>query len=505
MKPSEIGEEEEVAPHPASLIESLRSFGYSPATAIADLIDNCITASASHVDVSFNWEGQNSWITILDDGSGMPEDTLRDAMRPGSSSPLDPRQKGDLGRFGLGLKTASFSQARSLTVATKCSKASGVAIRRWDLDYVGKQNRWSLLKSAPNGFEAELERLSPIPHGTLVLWNGLDRIVDDRPTDDARAQSAFFATVDSVKEHLEMVFNRFLSKGKLEITVNGQRCEPWDPFMLELGLTELLPSESRQVTPSRGEIQTLKIQPYVLPHRSVITADQHKAAAGPRGWNLQQGFYLYRADRLIVPGDWFDPAVKPEEHHKLARIAVEITQELDDAFALDVRKSSARPPAALREDFRRIAKATRAQAQDVYRYHGGRSVGQGQRTKIEPVWLAQTQGPTGQYKVNREHDLIKYLLEGVSVARERLDAILSLVERNLPINHILSLGFADEGGLPKAPSELSPEETRALTERFVTLCQNGIPQEEARAFLLTMQPFDRFPEVVNALEYLEDK
>lgn len=497
-------DEEEVAPRPAALIESLRSFGYTPATAIADLIDNCITAAATNVAVNFKWAGRDSQITILDDGTGMSEDTLRDAMRPGSSNPLDHRSKGDLGRFGLGLKTASFSQARSLTVATKRKNADAVAIRRWDLDYVGSQNRWSLLKSPPNGVEAELARLTPMTSGTLVLWNGLDRIIDDRAAEDERAQAAFFGTVDRVKEHLEMVFHRFLAKEKLHITVNGQPCDAWDPFMLGLGLTELLPCETRQIKVPHAKAQTLRIQPYVLPHRSALSAAQHAAAAGPRGWNLQQGFYLYRADRLIVSGDWFDPAVKPEEHHKLARIAVEITQEMDESWALDVRKSRGRPPAALREDFRRIARATRERAEDVYRHHGRKSVGRGPRTKVAPVWLAESRGPTSQYTVNREHPLIKFLFESAGPGvRDRLNAILSLLERNLPVSHILSVGFSNEALLPIGPDELSPDVVRALGQLFTQLCSAGLAEPEARAYLVSLQPFDRFPEVVDALEYTE--
>ena len=132
-------------PGAGALIESLRAVGYSLPTAIADIIDNSIAAKAKNIWLDFYWDGCDSRISILDDGVGMEEDVLSNAMRPGSQSPTDTRDPSDLGRFGLGLKTASFSQSRILSVVSKTSK--GEKSRRcWDLNFVSKHNEWRLLK-----------------------------------------------------------------------------------------------------------------------------------------------------------------------------------------------------------------------------------------------------------------------------------------------------------------------------------------------------------------------
>jgi len=495
-----LSDEEEVSPNPASLIESLRSFGYGPATAIADLIDNSITAGASSIDVNLEWAGPDSFVTVLDDGQGMTEDELRSAMRAGSSHPGDERTPQDLGRFGLGLKTASFSQGRSLTVISKRSQSTP-CIRRWDLDHVGQRNRWALLKTLPDGADDHLATVAASSHGTLVLWRKLDRVVDDRPANDRRATEAFFAMVDSVRFHCEVVFHRFIAEDGLGLTVNGQVCQAWDPFLSDHPDTEQLPDETIPIALPSGRSQNLVIKPYVLPHNSKLSDEQHRRAAGPKGWNLHQGFYLYRARRLIVAGDWFNPGIKPEEHYKLARVRVEITQEMDSDWSLDVRKARARPPANLRDDFLRIARAARAKAQDVYRSRGSRAVGQRQRSPITPVWRALSKAGRLEYEINRDHAIVTHMLKSASPAQLRgMRAVLNLLERNLPIAHIISSGYSDEEHLPLEPDEIGDELRRVLQDVFCQMCAGGMPEDQARELLLKNQPFDRFPELVEPLD-----
>ena len=181
----------EIAPPCAgTLVELLRGVGYSTATALADLIDNSISASARNVWLSFHFDGSLSHITLLDDGRGMSEDELRRAMTLGGVGPLARRDEADLGRFGLGLKTASFSQCRCLTVA---SKQDGVlSCRRWDLDYLTRPDvaDWRLLSSPRAGAEALLHDLDRVEHGTLVLWQGLDRVVGQAPPHGQQGRQA---------------------------------------------------------------------------------------------------------------------------------------------------------------------------------------------------------------------------------------------------------------------------------------------------------------------------
>src|ERR1700728_892866 len=174
------GDYEIRSPKPCALVESLRSVGYSLPTAVADILDNSIAAHARHVWICFHWAGPDSWVSILDDGDGMDEETLAEAMRPGSANPLDSRRPDDLGRFGLGLKTASFSQCRKLTVWSK-RKGGSIAGRCWDLDYVAKHDEWRLLKAAAPDALKPFEDFSGLTSGTMVLWEQLDRAVDKSP------------------------------------------------------------------------------------------------------------------------------------------------------------------------------------------------------------------------------------------------------------------------------------------------------------------------------------
>jgi len=207
------------------LIESMRDIGYSLETALADIIDNSITSNASHIDILVPPVDTEPRLGVVDNGVGMTEDELLNAMRPGSQNPLDGRNATDLGRFGLGLKTASFSQCRKLTVVTRQNGVTSAAI--WDLDYVTKKNKW--LVQIPEDITSIpwVDRLKK--RGTLVIWECLDRAVGP-----GKIQENLTQRINDVCGHLELVFHRFLSKerGKRSITIkiNERPLNPFDPF-----------------------------------------------------------------------------------------------------------------------------------------------------------------------------------------------------------------------------------------------------------------------------------
>lgn len=198
-------------PNPASIIESLRSIGYTMETAIADLIDNSITANAKTINIDSPFEGANTKIFILDDGDGMSEEKLVEAMRLGSSSASQKRSPRDLGRFGLGLKTATFSQCKRLTVVTK--HKGNIAARCWDLDRIIKTNKWCLLKYAEDEY---LKRLQDMKSGTLIVWEKLDRIISEK---DSKAENNFNNKKNILRRHLSLTFHRFIENGKLTINI----------------------------------------------------------------------------------------------------------------------------------------------------------------------------------------------------------------------------------------------------------------------------------------------
>jgi len=350
-------------------MESLRDIGYDTPAAIADLVDNSIDADARNVEVTVAAEGSGSWVRVADDGKGMTAGRLDEAMRYGSSRSYGDE---DLGAFGLGLKTASLSQCRRLTVATRGSARGRIEVRRWDLDRVARRDAWELQRLTPGRCASHLIEPLRDGTGTVVLWEGLDRVLDYARPDGQMAMRRLEGLVDEIGEHLAMVFHRFLSgelrrgRSRIAITLNGQWLEAWDPFARTEPATRKL---QRQWLPLReaGRTHRVGIRPYVLPNQVQFSSPEaHAHAAGPKRWNRQQGLYIYRRDRLIQSGGW-NRLRTSDEHSKLARIAVNIPPAGDALFRTNVSKMNVILPAELRSGLRALASGVVAQAQDAYR------------------------------------------------------------------------------------------------------------------------------------------
>lgn len=485
-------------PNPAALVESLRAFGYSLRTAVADLIDNSITHRARNVWVHFEWRGSDSTISIKDDGDGMSVDTLREAMRPGSQGPLVPRRPDDLGRFGLGLKTASFSQCRRLTVVTRESRGP-VAARCWDLDCINEQRQWRLL------IDIQPEPLSIInesmpEHGTIVIWQKLDRVVGKVSHDDQPAYKRFLEGIERVKQHLAMVFHRQLERpGGPRLWVNGRPVEPWDPYLRHQKATQELPSETLSY-----EGKHLIVTPFVLPHQSKLQAETHRKAAGIHGWNAQQGFYVYRNERMLVAGDWLGLGFQKEEHYKLARIQIDLPNSMDAEWQIDVKKSRAKPPGPLRDDLKRIARLTRQRAAEIYR-HRGKVVSRQHSQSFVFLWEQKVRHGKFFYAINRSHPLVQQIYR--SQEPSAFASLLSLLEESVPVAHIVVTNSEapDRFCLPfeHAPPEAVME---VLSTTYSALCHSGVEPAEAARRLAGMDPFNLYPEHVKKyLANLEGK
>lgn len=347
------------------LIESLRNLGYECSTAIADLVDNSIAASASEVliDIHAQEGSRPPHIVIADNGRGMNRQELHEAMRFGAFQDYSPD---DLGKYGLGLKTASLSQCSVLTVASKGRAGRRTRQRRaylrWDLAYVYRTDDWDLLSPEPDELhEWEVEALDQEiaeANGTVVLWSGLDEALPLLGSDDLRSREKFLARlIEEVSDHLRMVFHRFMEgtvtgRRRLSIQVCGEKLMPWDPFCRDQTTRELdilnlkVAGVSRSGTETSG---TVTINPFILPREDEFTSPQRwKAAAGPRNWNQQQGFYFYRNNRLLQGGGW-SYLRSVDEHTKLLRVAVYFSGDLDQPFSINVTKMRARIPAEIRE------------------------------------------------------------------------------------------------------------------------------------------------------------
>lgn len=341
---------EETPPKAGAMINTFRAFGYNLQTAIADIIDNSISARANNVWIQYEWDGEKSWATITDDGDGMDRDGLIEAMTPGSKDPKDDREEHDLGRFGLGLKTSSFSQCKALTVLTR-KENHNIIKRHWDLDFVNETGKWNLLDYlSDNKFQEPLEKLN---HGTTVLWEKLDRLVGNGNVHNEAARSVFLEEFEKVEDHLSLVFHRYMERKKLTIWMNGNKLEPWDPFMKESEGGQLIAHENL-------DNNQVIVKCYVLPHISKLHPEERKKAKTDE-WYRLQGFYIYRNSRLLLYGDWLGLFPK-NEHFKNARILVDIPNRLDHDWKIDIKKATATPSIAVRKDLVRLGKMTRKAA-----------------------------------------------------------------------------------------------------------------------------------------------
>lgn len=341
--------------------------GYDFSSAVADLIDNSISAGATEIAIDVEFDGDHSKVRIADNGCGMSEDQLKEAMRYGSDR--DYEEDNALGKFGLGLKTASLSQCQKLSVVTREEGHKEIYSYCWDLEHIEKTDQWELI--IPDGKQTEkiLKGYLSKGSGTVVLWERLDRMLGlKHPYGDA-SRKRLWKLCHELQDHLSMVFHRFLAgevpRKKIKIILNDNTLKAWDPFARDQKKTKQL--EFHDLYLEHDAIAgNVILKPYVLPHQDDF--DPPKAfdlASGPKKWNLQQGFYIYRANRLIQSGGWCNLRAA-DEHTKLARISLDFSPELDDAFSINVAKMRVLIPQELRDEIESIASSVAKQARIVY-------------------------------------------------------------------------------------------------------------------------------------------
>ncbi len=482
-------------PKASAMLEALRGLGYTTAAALADIIDNSITALSTTVKIFFAWDGQASSVSILDDGQGMDDGELDRAMRLGEKSPLYDRESHDLGRFGLGLKTASFSQCRRLTVASR--KDYGINCLRWDLDVLASSNDdgWHLLEGPAENSENLLWPLDSIKNGTLVIWEALDRVVSCGFT-----EQDFLDLMDRVEQHLAMVFHRYLegSNPRLRILMNDRPITPWNPF-LPNPATWSSPIESLATT-----CGNVVVQCHVLPHKDHLEPQEYQRAAGPEGWTGQQGFYVYRNERLLVEGSWLGlgqgRAWTKEEAHRLARIRLDITNSADSEWKLDIRKSTARPPLVLRPRLTKLAEDTRKRARRVFA-HRGSTATFGRNDPLVQAWRAEHSPAGMRYRIDEEHPAIRAVMEDAGSIRPQIQAMLRVIEETVPVQRIW-LDTTEGKEVPRIgfSCDHPTEVLKVLGVMFRNMViKKGMDPSLARAQLLRTEPFNNYRDLVMSL------
>lgn len=477
----------ELMPRASVMIEAMRDIGYSFDSAVADIIDNSIAAGAKNIDLRFGWEADLPWIAIIDDGCGMTRDELLEAMRPGSKDPRLERAAHDLGRFGLGLKTASFSQCRELTVATRKSGAfNGM---RWDLDRVSETNKWEITELSNNDLSAMPCGLPSDQDGTLVLWRNIDRL--ELAGMGEIGHEAFNELMSAVRQHLARIFHRFLAGElglkRIRVAINQTDVEPYDPFA-ELNIaTQKFPIEVVRFRDSE-----VKIQAFVLPHHSKVSAKEYERLAGPEGYLRNQGFYIYRNRRLIIWGSWFRLA-RQEELTKLARVRIDIPNNTDHHWGIDVRKARAHPPLIVKNRLRQVIDQIRSGAKRPYT-HRGRAVVE---TDSIPVWVRKIHNDRIEYVINDEHPLLSELLNDLQAAdRLRLRQMIRMFGQTFPA----AAFFSDYSNTPKQVEPDQPDmDVMLALAKILVQANPDLDQAGLATVLASMEPFSRHPDQIGVI------
>lgn len=411
-------------PNATPVIQALRSIGYNVQTAIADIVDNSIDAKAQLIHIEFEYDSGDGYIRIEDNGIGMTDIELQQAMTIGSKDPRKKRSKNELGRFGMGLKTASFSMGKRLCIITK--KSGVISERCWDLDYVSEKNEWLLFNTIPSEIRSKIGKING-NSGTVVFVDRLDRFCGFG-THKVLKRDSFYSKIKRIHKYLEMVFHIMLEK-KLIITINDNKLHPWNPFLL--GNSKLIEGEEQTIKINK---KLVKITPYVLPHPSKFNQVEYRYAAGIKGWRDQQGFYIYREDRMVSFGDWFNMFPK-DVLSELVRIKIEFSNESDDDWKIDVKKSSISIPDEVRDDLYSIAKYYRQVSQEIMLYRT-KSTRSGEKIKGSlNTWELYTNDINSSYVLNRTHPVITEILKNVDHdVRRKLNVYLKLVELGSPNN-----------------------------------------------------------------------
>jgi hypothetical protein len=475
----------EMAPDAHLLLSSLRSVGYQPETAIADIFYNCFAASADAVKVYFIWSGIESKIIICDNGLGMDQTKLIKSMKIGSSSPKDYRSKKDLGRFGMGMKTAAFSIGKQLTVVSKTNNHYSNAC--WDLSFIEKDasGLWKLLVSTEIKF---VEYLDNWEHGTAIIIEDLDHIIPEHGSETMRTKNSFYALIDAVSKHLGLVFHRFIEEGSLQIKINDVPVMAWNPFCLSNSATQELGEE---VYCENGK--EVIIQPYALPHKTKFKTEREFAdIEGPYGITAHQGVYVYRNRRLLVFGTWFG-YIRKEPAFNLARIKLDIDAESDYDWKIDIKKSSATPPLYIRDILNRTIDICTETSAKVYNSRGSYS-----KSVISPnlgyVW-EQRKNKHGLYSfhINKKHPILAGVEKKLdNPEQEDLSAFLALVENYAPflqsgvVDYLHTSGNEGLAHIDELQKQIDLEELKSYIKSFLN---KGYEKDEILPIILGMANF----------------
>lgn len=499
---------EDVTPNPEYLIKSISEQGYSFEAALADLIDNSISANADKIEILTKIDKEPFTLFLTDNGDGMDENTLKSSMHFPSSSPDGIRDTLDLGRFGLGMKTASFSQTRKFTVLSRKKGSIKYYGRTWDLNAL-KENKWQLIvnskyeiekivkeyKSQSKDFLNEFDNYEP---NVIIIWNGLYKY-EEYLEEENRKKTLKREITKITTDHLSLVFHRFMERKKktLKIRVNNIYLKPFNPF--PTNEKDLRSVEFKQKGFSTDSI---KLEGFVLPSRSIKESkDSNNTIWTTKYRSLidMEGIYIYRAGRIILFGGW-NGLIKKVARLQLARLKVDIGNSVDHLLHLNVAKSQVIIPHDLKDAFESYILELKSEATKEFFNRGINKY----PTKNEKNICLFERTPSNKgmlLEINKKFPILKMLNDELSLSGKiQLKILLKTI--NTQINNIrqtheneIFLGVEDGNNLTK----------EELLVTINELINNGIDIQVIKMEVLPKLGYkmDSFPEEI--LEVLNDK
>lgn len=442
LKFSDHSIDEDAEPNPEYLIKSIAEQGYSLESSLADLMDNSVSADADKIEVLIKTEEEPFTLFIADNGNGMDETMLKASMQFPSDSPEKERNDYDLGRFGLGMKTASFSQTRCFTVISKKKGTKTYTGRTWDVNYLKKTGKWKLVVNTQEEVaelirqyhllsEGYLYRFDDFEANTVVVWRGLYKFEDY--LEESNRQTALKKQITEVTtDYLSLVFHRFMERRKnpLQIRINNNLIAPFNPFPPTI--SDFRPIEFKQ---RNFSTDTIKIEGFVLPSRS-IDESQNISVWTTKNRSLMdmEGIYIYRADRLIHFGGW-NGLIKKTPRLQLARLRVEIGNSVDHLLHLNVAKSQIEIPHDLTAAFEKYIEELKTHAEREFFNRDIRKFSSNHKEENFQLFHRKASSKGTLLEVNSSFPLLKSLM--VELNKEQLSKLNLIIRMiNTRINEI---------------------------------------------------------------------
>lgn len=451
------------------MMDVLGHSGYTFNYAMADILDNCISAHAKNIKIYFDLTLNNPYLYILDDGDGMTFDELKNAAVIGYKDIGEKREEDDLGRYSTGLKSATRSFCDDVVISSKPydSRCNSIEI---DYSHITESKKWEAF--ILNDFELEKEIGN---HGTLVCCRNLH--FADGASSDVQVDSK----LDSLEKSISHVFGKFLLSGDLHISIQVKGSTPievkgWNPFgLIENKSTKVVYNDSKKF---KG--YDINFKAYVLPTFNNLSRVDQEYMTG-NGLIDQEGFYIYRNKRLIKEGGWLGlDKLGLDDKCKYARIEVNIPSALDKDFKINFSKNALDIPEELKNVFYDVAKKARKESKTNFNYQKHPEIKRTTRKEEERIWKTYKSDGALVLSINMQHPLIQKL--STKLTETELKKLCNVLTKSLPISMI-----QEQGTTTIAYTEHELEDL--MEDMYQKLLSSNMDVKDVKKKMASMEPF----------------